>query len=102
MGNVTPFGRFPALSGAANAPREDALLPPTTQKWYNADMTLNAIVYMEADGRYTAEIPACPGCASSGRTRDEAIANLHEAASLYFEDEPADLPVHASMERVAI
>lgn len=50
-------------------------------------MTLNAIVYREADGRYTAEIPACPGCASSGRTRDEAIANLHEAAALYFEVE---------------
>ena len=65
-------------------------------------MTLNAIVYREADGRYTAEIPACPGCASSGRTRDEAIANLHEAAALYFEDEPDYLPAHASMERVAL
>lgn len=51
--------------------------------------SVNAMVYREADGRYTAEIPACPGCAASGATRDEALANLREAASLYFEDDSA-------------
>lgn len=55
--------------------------------------SLKAIVYQEADGRFTAEIPACPGCATWGYTREEAIANLHEAAALYFdEDEVANVP----------
>ena len=54
---------------------------------------LNAIVYQEADGRFTAEIPACPGCATWGYTREEAVSKLHEAAALYFdEDEAANVP----------
>lgn len=48
--------------------------------------SMNAVAYREEDGRWTAEIPSCPGCAASGLTRDEAIANLREAAELYFED----------------
>lgn len=55
-------------------------------------LAINAMVYRETDGRFTAEIPACPGCAASGTTRDEALANLREAAALYFEDETAAYP----------
>ena len=53
-------------------------------------ISINAVVYREADGRFTAEVPACPGCAASGATREEAVANLREAAALYFEDEPQE------------
>lgn len=49
--------------------------------------TMGAIVYREDDGRWTAEIPSCPGCAAAGDTRAEAIENLREAAELYFEDD---------------
>jgi predicted RNase H-like HicB family nuclease len=69
-------------------------------------ISINAVVYREADGRFTAEVPACPGCAASGATSEEAVANLREAAALYFEDEPCDRPAGASaaaqMERIAL
>ena len=71
-------------------------------------ISINAVVYREADGRFTAEVPACPGCAASGATSDEAVANLREAAALYFEDEPSAgsaFPAFANapmLERVAL
>ena len=67
-----------------------------------SNAVLNAVVYQEADGRFTAEIPSCPGCATWGHTRDEAIAKLREAAALYFEDEENPEIAHPNMERVAI
>jgi len=66
---------------------------------------INAIVYREADGRFTAEVPSCPGCASWGHTREEAVKNLHEAASLYFEDEDVTefaLTPSQTVERIAL
>jgi len=59
-------------------------------------ISINAIVYREADGRFTAEVPACPGCAASGATREEAVAALREAVGLYFEDEPSAQPAFPS------
>ena len=67
-----------------------------------SNAVLNAVVYQEADGRFTAEVPSCPGCATWGHTREEAIAKLREAASLYFEDEEDLQSAHPNMERVAI
>ena len=37
------------------------------------------------DGRWSAVIPALPGCASAGRTAQEALDNVKEAAQLYVE-----------------
>ena len=68
-------------------------------------VSINAVVYREADGRFTAEVPACPGCAASGATREEAIDALREAVALYFEDEPLARPELAgasAMERVTL
>ena len=67
-----------------------------------SNAVLNAVVYQETDGRFTAEIPSCPGCATWGYTREEAVAKLREAATLYFEDEEDLQSVHPNMERVAI
>ena len=67
-----------------------------------SNAVLNAVVYQEADGRFTAEVPSCPGCATWGHTREEAIAKLREAAALYFEDEEDLQSVHPNMERVAL
>ncbi len=39
----------------------------------------------ESDGGYVVSIPALPGCISQGDTRDEALANIREAAELYAE-----------------
>jgi len=44
------------------------------------------ILEQEPDGGYIATVPALPGCVSQGNTRDEAMANIREAAELYIED----------------
>ncbi|GMU40388.1 MAG: hypothetical protein AMXMBFR23_12540 [Chloroflexota bacterium] len=44
-------------------------------------------VVLEPDdaGWIVVEVPALPGCVTQGRTRDEALANAHEAIGLYLE-----------------
>ena len=44
-------------------------------------------VWIEQDenGMFVAEVPSFPGCISQGRTRQEALANIHEAIELYRE-----------------
>ena len=39
----------------------------------------------EDDGRWTAEVPALPGCATWGSTREQAIERIKEAIELYLE-----------------
>jgi predicted RNase H-like HicB family nuclease len=45
-----------------------------------------AILEHEPDGGFAVSVPALPGCVSQGNTRDEAIANIREAAELYIDD----------------
>jgi predicted RNase H-like HicB family nuclease len=40
----------------------------------------------DEDGRWGAEIPALPGCATWGYTAEEALEALREAAEAYLED----------------
>jgi antitoxin HicB len=42
-------------------------------------------VEQEEDGRWSATIPALPGCATWGRTREEAFKSIQEAAQAYVE-----------------
>lgn len=42
-------------------------------------------IEQEEDGRWSAEIPTLPGCATWGYTRDEALRSIREAARLYVE-----------------
>ncbi len=42
------------------------------------------VVYSGQDGYWIAEIPSLPGCASQGKTRDEAIGNIKIAAEAYI------------------
>lgn len=44
-------------------------------------MKYTVILTPGEDGWIVAEIPALPGCISQGRTREEAIANIAEAAA---------------------
>lgn len=39
----------------------------------------------DEDGRWSAWIETLPGCAAWGYTREEALANLREAAQAYLE-----------------
>ena len=42
-------------------------------------------IEQEEDGRWSAEIPALPGCATWGYTEDEARRSIEEAGQLYIE-----------------
>ena len=56
----------------------------------------------EAEGRYSASVPALPGCYSHGDTLGEALDNIREAAALWLEvaeesatvDRPATAALH--------
>lgn len=43
-------------------------------------------VEQDDDGRWAANCPALPGCATWGRTKQEAIRNIREAVEVYIED----------------
>ena len=40
----------------------------------------------ESDGRWSAVCPALTGCATYGRTREQALQNIREAVAAYVED----------------
>jgi predicted RNase H-like HicB family nuclease len=40
----------------------------------------------EEDGRWSATIPALPGCSSWGHSSQEALDNIKDAADIYIED----------------
>lgn len=42
-------------------------------------MVLHVVLERGEDGFVLASVPALPGCHTQGRTRDEAIANVHDA-----------------------
>ena len=42
-------------------------------------MKLKIVVHRAEEGGYWAEVPALPGCASQGETRDELLRNIREA-----------------------
>ena len=48
-------------------------------------MTYTVAVLHEADGRFSAIVPALPGCATWGDTFEEAIDAVGEAIGLYLD-----------------
>jgi predicted RNase H-like HicB family nuclease len=42
------------------------------------------IVVEREDGNYSAYSPDLPGCAATGKTREEAEKNMHEAIALHI------------------
>lgn len=48
-------------------------------------MKLKVVLEPCDDGGYVVSIPALPGCWSQGDTRDEALANIREAAVGWLE-----------------
>ena len=56
---------------------------------------MKVLLYPGEDGFVIAECPALPGCATQGRTRDEALANIREAIEGWLEvqEEHGALPM---------
>jgi predicted RNase H-like HicB family nuclease len=52
-------------------------------------MKVKVRVYPGEDGYVVAECPALPGCASQGKTREEALANIREAIEGWLEVQEA-------------
>jgi len=50
-------------------------------------MRLKAIIEPGEKFGFVAHVPALPGCWSQGPTREEAIANIREAAEVWLEVE---------------
>ena len=49
-------------------------------------LVLKVNLEREEDGRWSASIPALPGCSSWGYTDQEALDNIKDAAEIYIED----------------
>ncbi len=49
-------------------------------------LTYKILLHKEADGRYTATIPALPGCITFGENVDHAILMAKEAIEIYIEE----------------
>ena len=54
-------------------------------------MKLRVVLKRSDEGGYTAIVPALPGCISEGETKEDALANIHEAIELYLEPVEDDL-----------
>ena len=48
-------------------------------------MKLHVHLEQDENGYFVAEVPALPGCLSQGRTREEAVRNIHEAIEGWLE-----------------
>lgn len=42
-------------------------------------MKFSVTIDRDEDGMWVVECPAIPGCVSQGRTKDEALQNIHDA-----------------------
>lgn len=64
------------------------------------------VIIEKAEGNYSAYSPDLPGCAATGKTKDQAARNMHQAIELHLEGLREDgLPIpksHSSAEFVAV
>ena len=52
---------------------------------YNRTVRLKVVLQEGEDGQVVVHVPALPGCWSQGVTRQDAFANIKEAAELWLE-----------------
>lgn len=67
-------------------------------------MELKVVVKPGEAGYFVAHVPALKGCWSQGTTREEAIANVREAAALWLEveQEKRSQPLTGAAEAFAV
>lgn len=68
---------------------------------HNGSMKIEVRLYQDEDGVWIAEAPSIPGCGSDGRTREEALINIKDAAEACLAVRK-DLGMPATMETVTI
>lgn len=70
-----------------------------------ASRDYQVVLSREQDGGYSVTVPALPGCASQGATREEALAMIREAIEGYLDSLAAHndpLPDPVEIERVSV
>ena len=70
-----------------------------------ATIKLPVLLTPGEDGYIVAKVPVIPGCISQGRTREEALANIRDAALLCLEgkeEEGWELPSEFTVEELEI
>jgi predicted RNase H-like HicB family nuclease len=65
-------------------------------------MKLRVVLEPSDEGGYTAVVPSLPGCISEGDTREEAVANIEDAAKLYLAPVEDDSEFAADAEVIEI
>ena len=70
-------------------------------------MKYRIIIEQDEDGAFAVECPSLLGCVSQGKTRIQAIENIHDAIRGYLEslnrhDEPIPPPIDEEIVEVAI
>jgi len=64
------------------------------------------VIIEKAAGNYSAYSPDLPGCVATGKTKDQAARNMHQAIELHLEGLREDgIPIprsHSSAEYVAV
>jgi len=48
-------------------------------------MKYRVLIQQDEDGIFVTKCPSLPGCISQGKTREEALANIKDAASGYIQ-----------------
>ena len=48
-------------------------------------MKFRVLIEKDEDGMFVVEVPSLPGCVTQGRTREQALRNVHEAIEAYLE-----------------
>ncbi len=70
-------------------------------------MKYRILIEQDEDEMFIAECPSLPGCISQGKTRGEAIKNIHDAIKGYLEslkkhDEPIPPAIDEEIIEVAV
>ena len=69
------------------------------------EIKLPVVLRTGEDGYIIAEVPVIPGCISQGRTKEEALRNVKEAAELCLEnreEEGWELPSEFSIDEIQL
>ncbi len=65
-------------------------------------MTWRVVLEQDSEtGDWAIWVPELPGCASAGRTEEEAMDNIREAIALYLQPDPIDLEPGSIIREVA-
>jgi predicted RNase H-like HicB family nuclease len=65
-------------------------------------MTVHVLLYSGEDGYLVAECPELPGCATQGRTREDALTNIREAIGGWLDVEAESGAVRRAVEIVDV